>query len=418
MRPELARIIEEVTKYKSIDKEIIIDALESALLAAAKKKFGQKLDIEAHYNEELGEVELFQFKKVVEKVKDKDFEISLEEARKLDPEVQIGDDLGLKIDSSKLGRISAQMAKQVIIQKVREAEKEIIYSEYLERKHEIANGIVQRIEKDQIVVNLGKTEAVLPIQEKLPQETLKPRDRVRAYILDVKRTQKGPQIILSRTHPQFLVRLFEMEVPEINDGIVKIMGVARDPGSKAKIAVHSTDPEIDPVGACVGIRGYRIRSIVQELRGERIDIVIWDEEPAKFVRNALAPAKVIEITVDDDARTMEIIVPDDQLSLAIGKRGQNVKLASKLTGWKLDIKGKSIAKEPEKGLPKHIYKIEGLNEQEAALLFSKGIFSASELLELSVDELASTLEVDEEKAKEIRDRVEKGIAENSGGNNE
>jgi len=341
MEVKLNELIEEVVKEKGVDRKYIIKALEDALLRASKKHFGSHKDIEVRFNPELGELEVFQFKTVVEEVKDPDLEISLEEARKIDPECEIGDSLGIKLNLNELGRIAAQTAKQVIMQRVRDAESEVIYQEFKDKKGEIVSGVVQRIERGNIIVNLGKAEAVLPKKEQIPKEVYKRGDRIRAYVLDVQRTSGGYQIVLSRTHPNFLAKLFQLEVPEVADGTVKIMAVAREPGERAKVAVMSLDPDVDPVGACVGLRGSRVQNVVQELRGEKIDIIPWHEDPARFVCNALAPAKVSKIYINKSEKTMEIVVPDDQLSLAIGKGGQNVRLASKLVGWRIDIKSES-----------------------------------------------------------------------------
>jgi N utilization substance protein A len=341
MLVDLNRVIEQVGKDKGIGKEILVEALENALLSAAKKEFGPQREIEARYNEQLGEVELFQFKTVVEKVQNTYTEISVEDAHEIDPEAQIGDSLGIKMDSAAFGRIAAQTAKQVIIQKVRDAERDIIYNEFQERQGELVNGIVQRFERGNIVVDLGRTEAVILPRDQVPREAYRQGDRIRAYVMDIKKTPKGPQILLSRTHPGLLIKLFELEVPEISEGIVKIEAAAREPGGRAKIAVSSRDPDVDPVGACVGMKGSRVQAVVQELRGEKIDIVPYSEDAIRFVVNALAPAEVSDVNVDEENRTMEVLVADDQLSLAIGKRGQNVRLAAKLTGWKLDIKSES-----------------------------------------------------------------------------
>jgi N utilization substance protein A len=338
---DLNRVIEQVGKDKGIGKDILIEALENALLSAAKREFGPQREIEARYNEQLGEVELFQFKTVVEQVQNSYTEISLEDAREIDPEAQIGDSLGIKMDSASFGRIAAQTAKQVIIQKVRDAERDIIYNEFQERQGELVNGIVQRFERGNIIVDLGRTEAVLLPRDQVPREAYRQGDRIRAYVMDIKKTPKGPQILLSRTHPGLLIKLFELEVPEISEGIVKIEAAAREPGGRAKIAVSSRDPDVDPVGACVGMKGSRVQAVVQELRGEKIDIVPYSEDSVRFVVNALAPAEVSDVRVDEENRTMEILVADDQLSLAIGKRGQNVRLAAKISGWRLDIKSES-----------------------------------------------------------------------------
>ncbi|MEK7713473.1 MAG: transcription termination factor NusA [Deltaproteobacteria bacterium] len=350
---ELNRVLEQVGKDKGISKAILIDAIESAVLIAAKKKYGADKEIESHFNEELGEVELFQFKTVVADVVDPDNEVSHEKAVKEDPGVEVGDSLGMKLDASGFGRIAAQAAKQIIVQKLRDAERDNIYNEFRERKGEILNGIVKRFEHGDMIVDLGKTEAVLSQKEQVPGENYRPTERVRAYLVDVKKTSKGPNIILSRTHPGMVAKLFELEVPEIHEGIVKIKNVVREPGSRVKIAVVSEDRDIDPVGACVGMKGSRVQAVVQELKGEKIDIVEWVDDPARFVCNALSPAQIAKVIVHDAEKSMEVIVPDNQLSLAIGKRGQNVRLGAKLTGWKIDIfseSKKALAMEVEKSL--------------------------------------------------------------------
>ncbi len=401
MEIRLNELIEEVVKEKGVDRKYIIKALEDALLRASKKHFGSHKDIEVRFNPELGELEVFQFKTVVEEVKDPDLEISLEEARKIDPECEIGDSLGIKLNLNELGRIAAQTAKQVIMQRVRDAESEVIYQEFKDKKGEIVSGVVQRIERGNIIVNLGKAEAVLPKKEQIPKEVYKRGDRIRAYVLDVQRTSGGYQIILSRTHPNFLAKLFQLEVPEVADGTVKIMAVAREPGERAKVAVMSLDPDVDPVGACVGLRGSRVQNVVQELRGEKIDIIPWHEDPARFVCNALAPAKVSKIYINKSEKTMEIVVPDDQLSLAIGKGGQNVRLASKLVGWRIDIKSESKMEKLSQEIISKLQEIPGVGELIARLLYNEGFYSVEEVAEVEPEELAKILVVPLEKAKEI-----------------
>jgi transcription termination/antitermination protein NusA len=339
MFSDLAKVIEQVGRDKGIDKEVIVDAVKQAMLVAARKKYGTYREIEAQYNEELGEVELYEFKEVVTKevFVDEEVEITYEDAIKLDPGSQLGDSIGIKLESGDLGRIAAQTAKQIILQKVRDAEREIIFSEFEQRKGEVASGIARRVEKGAIVVDMGRTEAFIPPREQIPGEIFKPGDRVQGYLSEVRHTTRGPQIIMSRADERYLVKLFEMEVPEIYDGIVEIMAAAREPGQRAKIAVTTKDSAVDPVGACVGMKGSRVQNIVQELRGEKIDIVMWNEDVTRFACNALAPAEIAKVFLDEENKEMEIVVPDSQLSLAIGKRGQNVRLASKLTGWKLDI---------------------------------------------------------------------------------
>jgi len=343
MNLDLNKVIEQVGKDKGIDKEHIIEALEAAMLTASRKKYGVKKDIEAQFNPEVGEVELFQFKTVVEEVEDEDNEMTLAEGKVLDPDAEVGDSLGFKLPSSDFGRIAAQVAKQVIIQRVRDAERDMIYNEYKDRKGELLSGFVRRFEKGNLIVDLGKAEAILPYKEQMPRESYRMGDRIRCLVIDVKSETKGPQIFLSRANPQFMVKLFAMEVPEIYEGIVEVKGAAREPGVRSKIAVKSNDSQVDPVGACVGMKGSRVQSVVQELRGEKIDIVAWDEDVATYVCNALSPAEILRVIVDEGERSIEVVVPDDQLSLAIGKRGQNVRLAAMLVGWKIDITTDSTA---------------------------------------------------------------------------
>lgn len=340
---DLNKVIEQVGKDKGIGKEVIIEALEAAMLTASRKRFGIKKDIEAQYNPEVGEVELFQFKTVVEDVTDNDNELTLVEGQELDPDAELGDSLGIKLPSSEFGRIAAQTAKQVIIQRVRDAERDMIYNEYIDRRGELINGFVRRFEKSNVIIDLGKTEGVMPQKEQIPRESFRVGDRVRCYILDVRKETKGSQVVLSRVHPQFLVKLFAMEVPEIYEGIVEIKGAAREAGIRAKIAVISKDTQVDPVGACVGMKGSRVQSVVQELKGEKIDIVAWNEDIANYVCNALSPAEIVRVIVDEEQKFVEVVVPDDQLSLAIGKKGQNVKLASQLLGWNIDISTESTS---------------------------------------------------------------------------
>jgi N utilization substance protein A len=343
----LKHIIDQIVKEKSIDKAIVIEAIEQAVLSAANKKFRNTRNLEATFNYEKGEVELFEYVEVVEDVEDSYRQITLEEAQLEDPEVQIGDEIGMKLPSSEFSRIAAQTAKQVIIQRVREAERETIYNEFKDRVGELINGLVRRYEKGDLVIDLGRIEAVLSHKELAPREVYRQGDRIKALITDIRMTTKGPQILLSRTAPAMLAKLFEAEVPEVAEGIVDIINVVREPGSRAKIAVYSNDSDVDPVGACVGMRGSRVQNVVSELRGEKIDIIPWAEDIARFACNALSPAVVSKVYVEDENRSMEVIVPDDQLSLAIGKRGQNVRLAAKLTGWKIDIKSETRQAEAE-----------------------------------------------------------------------
>jgi transcription termination/antitermination protein NusA len=389
MFSDLSRMIEQVGKDKGIDKQVVIDAVVQGMLVAARKKYGTYREIEAQYNEETGEVELYEFKEVVkpEDFIDEEIEIVLDEARELNPDIQLNDSIGIKLEAPDLGRIAAQTAKQIITQRVRDAEREIIFNEFEQRKGEVASGIARRVERGAIVVDLGRTEAYIPPREQIPGEMYKPGDRLQGYISDVRQTTRGPQIIMSRASEQYLVKLFEMEVPEIYDGIVQIMAAAREPGARAKIAVYSKDPSVDPVGACVGMKGSRVQTIVQELRGEKIDIVPWDEDVTRFAVNALAPAEISRVFVDEANKEMEIVVPDNQLSLAIGKRGQNVRLAAKLTGWKLDILSESNASQKTAEAIFNLLLIPGMTETMAQNIFQSGFGSFSSIAAASTEDV-------------------------------
>jgi N utilization substance protein A len=400
---ELKRVIDQVSRDKGINKEVLISTLVEAIGSAAKKKLGLKKEIEVNYNEELGEIEVFEFKEVVDKVKDPNTQVSFEEGQKMDPECEIGDSLGIKMETSSFGRIAAQSAKQVIIQRMKDVERDIVFEDFKDRKGEVINGIIQRFDKGAAVINLGRTEAILPIAEQIPTETYKQGDRVRAYVLEVKKISKGPQIILSRTHPQFLAALFEMEVPEISQKIVRIINVVREPGSRSKIAVVSEDKDVDPVGACVGMKGNRVQYVVQELRGEKIDIIAWNPDPAKFVCNALAPAEIIRVIIDEVNRSMEVVVPDEQLSLAIGKRGQNVRLASRLTGWKIDVKSESKYTKSMRDGYQSLLQITGVGEATADSLYKGGYGSAKEVAESNVTELMQISGITSKKAEKLLD---------------
>lgn len=387
---DLSRVIEQVGKDRGIKKEIIIEALEQAVLSAAQKRFGVGAQLESHYNPENGEIELFQFKTVVEnedEIADPDMDIDLEAARQLDPEVNVGDDLGIKLDTPTFGRIDAQTAKQVIFQKVRDAERDIIFNEFIGRKGELISGIARRAERGNVVIDLGKTDALLPRSEIIPGETYKTGDRVQAYLSDVVMTPRGPQLYLTRTAPQFLIKLFEQEVPEVRDQIVEIRVAAREPGARAKIAVVSKDRDVDPVGACVGMKGVRVQAVIQELRGERIDIIPWNENHALFVKSALAPAEISSIKMDERNRAMEIMVEDNQLSLAIGKRGQNVRLAAKLTGWKLDIISKSKLQKRVADSVFNLQHIDGVTETLAQAIYQTGYLNVFQVAEAPVENL-------------------------------
>lgn len=398
---DLSGVISVVSKDKNLDKGIIIEALEQAVLHAARRDFGAEADLEATYNEETDDIDLFQFRTVVETVEDKAIEVDVNEALTLDPDSEIGDSIGIKLDTAKFGRIAAQSAKQIIVQKVREAERYQVYEEFKDRKGEIMSGYVRRFERREIIVDLGKTEAVIPIKEQMQGERFKVKDRIQGYVVDVKKASRGPQVVMSRAHNDFLSMLFEQHVTEIYDGIVEIKAVSRDPGLRSKIAVYSRDSTVDPVGACVGMKGARVQAIVNELNGEKVDIVTWENDPARLVCNALAPAIVNKVILDEETMSMEVVVSDDQLSLAIGRRGQNVRLAAHLTGWKLDIKSEARIEEQMEGVKAVLSSIEGLGDMHAGILVNEGIKTPAELGELTPRALVRLLNLDEEVAESV-----------------
>lgn len=399
MFQELNRVLEQVSRDKGIPKQAIIEAIETAFLTAARKKWGHLGELESHYNEELGEIELFQFKTVVENVENPNIEMELADAKKLDPEVTMGDVLGVKMDPSVFGRIAAQTAKQVIIQKVREAERNIIYEEYKDRVGEIITGIVRRFEKGDIIVDLGRTEAFVPRPEQVQSEGYKAGDRLQGYFLYLDKDGKGPAIVLSRKSPALVTQLFSMEVPEIAEGIVEIKAVAREPGIRSKIAVYSKDTDVDPVGACVGMKGSRVQSVVGELKGEKIDIVLWDQDPARFVCNAIAPAEVVKVIIREREHAMEVIVPDDQLSLAIGRRGQNVRLAAQVTGWNIDVYSESKIEEIAGRARAALGKILGVDESTAIILYSHSYRSIEDIAKADVEDFLQIPGIGEERLR-------------------
>ena len=410
MLSDLKRILDQISRDKGIDRQLLIDAIEEAVMSAAKKKYGQRRELEARYNDEIGEVELFQFRNVVEAVQDEQTEITLTEALALDPEVQLGDELGSKMDSvADLGRIAAQSAKQVIIQKMKDAECNVIYEMYKERKGDVVNGIVQRFERGNIIVNLGRTDAILPTKEQMPRKSYRQGDRIRALLLDVRQSSRDPQLVLSRTNDEFLTKLFAMEVPEIAEGIVKIMGVSREPGARAKIAVSSSESDVDPVGACVGMKGSRVQNVVQELQGERIDIVPWSPDPARYVSNALSPAQVSLVVVDEEKNTLLVVVPDDQLSLAIGRQGQNVRLAAALLGWRIDVKSEQkYAKFSEEGF-QSLLDVQGMDEKTAEAFYDAGFNSVQALAQAEVATVLAEVEsLDENRIARLIASAQKG----------
>ena len=397
----ITRVIEQVSRDKGISREVLVDTIEEALRSAARKKYGPKVDIEVKFNDEIGELEVFQFMEVVETVTDSEIEIDLEQGRKLDADCEIGDSLGSKIDALTFGRIAAQSAKQVIIQKMKDAEKDVIYNQFKNQKNEIINGIVQRFSKGDIIVNLGPTEAILPKTEQVSGEVYRRGDRVRACVIDVLQHSRGPQVILSRTHSNFLINLVKTEVPEISEGLVDIKGAVREPGVRAKIAVSSHDSDIDSVGACVGMKGARVQNVVQELKGEKIDIIPWHIDPAKFVCHALAPAEISRVIIDERRNSMEVVVPDGSLSIAIGRSGQNVRLASKLTGWRLDVISETKYSENMKKGYESLTRLPGVGISMADALYEHGFYSSKALSDAAPDDLIEIRGVSEEKAHEL-----------------
>jgi len=415
MEAKLDMVLEQVGRDKNIDKTVLVNALEQAILTAAKRTFGMNREMEAKFNAETGSVDLFLIVNVVDDDAIEGREISVEDAHKAGLEAELGDELlfqvfyrsedddrareqdekfgqliDLKNASKKFGRIAAQTAKQVIYQRVREAERDNVYNEFKDRKGEIISGVVRRFERGALVVDVGKAEAVLPMREQVPRESYRVGDTIKAYCLDIDRNARGPQVILSRTHKGLLEKLFEQEVPEIYEKIVRIESSAREPGARAKIAVSSRDRDVDPVGACVGMKGSRVQAVVQELRGEKIDIVPYDDDPARFVCNAIAPAEVSRVIIDAEGHRMELIVPDDKLSLAIGKKGQNVRLASQLTGWRIDIHSESKIYELERRAKEQIAQAidNAVDGNVADTLFKLGWRSVGELGRAAVEELA------------------------------
>ncbi|EKS30060.1 MAG: transcription termination/antitermination protein NusA [Afipia felis] len=406
---ELLQIADAVAREKSIDRSIVIAAMEDAIAKAARARYGSETDVHAEIDAKKGELRLSRHMLVVETVENAANQISLKDAQKANPTAQIGDTIADTLPPLEYGRIAAQSAKQVIVQKVREAERDRQYQEFKDRIGEIVNGIVKRVEYGSVIVDLGRGEAIVRRDEMLPREALRNGDRIRAYIFDVRRETRGPQIFLSRTHPQFMAKLFAQEVPEIYDGIVEIKAVARDPGSRAKIGVISRDSSVDPVGACVGMRGSRVQAVVNELQGEKIDIIPWSPDIATFVVNALAPAEVAKVVIDEDRERIEVVVPDTQLSLAIGRRGQNVRLASQLTGWDIDILTEQEESERRQADFENSTRVfmEALNVDEVVgqLLASEGFSSVEELALVDVRELSSIEGFDEETANELQSRA-------------
>src|SRR5208283_5077437 len=409
-RPELLQVADAVARDKNIDRDEVLEAMEQAIQKAGRSKYGQEYDIRAEIDRRNGEIRLLRFREVAEAVENEATQIAHAEAQRLNPEAEIGDFVTDPLPPIDFGRIAAQTAKQVIVQKVRDAERQRQFKEFKDRVGEIVNGLVKRVEFGNVVVDLGRAEAILRRDELLPRESFRQGERVRAYIYDVRQEVRGPQIFLSRTHPQFMAKLFAQEVPEIYDGIIEIKAVARDPGSRAKIAVISNDSGIDPVGACVGMRGSRVQAVVAELQGEKIDIIPWSQNTATFVVNALAPAEVSKVVMDEEAGRCEVVVPDDQLSLAIGRRGQNVRLASQLTRWDIDIltEAEESERRQEEFRRRSALFVEALDVDDviAGLLVTEGFTTIEELAFTPVDELASIEGFDEGVAGELIRRAE------------
>lgn len=410
---EILQIVEAVAREKGIQRESVIAALESAIQIAGRRKYGHDHEIRAEIDRKTGEVRLFREREIVDKVENYVTQISLADAREKDPDVELGGRVSDPLPPIDLGRVAAQTAKQVIVQKVREAEREKQYEDFKDRVGEIANGIVKRVEHGNVIVDFGSAEAVVLPDGQIRSEQFRTGDRIRAYIADVRRENKGPQIFLSRSHPMFMAKLFAQEVPEVYDGIIEIKAVARDPGSRAKIAVLSHDSNIDPVGSCVGVRGARVQAVINELQGEKVDIIPWSPEPANFVVNALVPAEVSKVVIDEEKKRIEVVVPDTQLSLAIGRRGQNVRLASQLTGWNIDVLSED---DESKRRTEEFHSItnefmEALNIEEvmAQLLASEGFTSIEEVAYVALKELASIEGFDEDIAEELQSRAKEAL---------
>jgi N utilization substance protein A len=436
MAEGLGMIVDQVAQEKGIDRRVLIETMEAAILKAAQAAFGPNRELEARYNQDTGNIDLFQYMTVVEQVGQPEREIALDVAQRHGLDADVGEDLGFQVfwhprdaerarqqdkefgsvldmkqARSAFGRIAAQTAKQVLLQRVRDAERDIIYNEYKDRQGQLIRGIVRRFEKGHnLIVDLGKTEGILPAREQTPRETYRPGDRIVAFVKNIDREARGPMIILSRQSPHLVEKLFEAEVPEIYESIVKIVGVAREPGSRSKIAVTSRDADVDPVGACVGIKGSRVQAVVQELRGEKIDIVPYDKDVARYIINAIQPAEVNRVIVDEANHRMELVVPDEKLSLAIGRKGQNVRLASQLTGWRLDIVSESKFRQMEDEAMTQLAEIDGMDDELAKNLFGLGFRALDEIAEAELGELASIEGVEDEKrAKELRAAAERAL---------
>lgn len=410
---ELGRMIETLGKDRGIDKRVVVRAIEQAFLVTARKKFGIQGEYETRYNDTEDEIEIYQYKNVVESVKDPIIEITINDARNLDSEVEVGDQLGIRIENPNFTRVDVQTARQIIFQKVRDAEREILFSDFKHREGELVTGIARRYERGNVIVDLGKSDAVLSRKELIPGENFKTGDRIQAYLSEVVMTNRGPEIRLSRTSPMYLVKLFEVEVPEILDGNIEIKSAAREPGQRAKIAVYTSDKEIDPVGACVGMKGSRVQNVVNELQGEKIDIVRWNSDIEQFARAALAPSEITNIQVDHESHSMDVVVEEEQLSLAIGRRGQNVRLAAMLTGYKINIISKTKLQEKIKKAVENLIQIATVSDARAQMLVQNGIMSIGDLAALDATNLSEILHCSEEDAKAILNETHSAIEQGS-----
>jgi len=406
---EIGRVIEALGKDRGIDRDVVIKAVEQAFLVTARKKYGIQGEYETRYNPEEDSIEIYQYKNVVDDVRDPIVEITVNDAHELDDEAEVGDQLGIRIENPNFTRVDVQTARQIIFQKVRDAEREILFAEYKDKVGELITGIARRYERGNIIVDLGKADAVLSRREVIPGETFKTGDRIQAFLSDVVMTNRGPEIRLSRTSPMFLVKLFEVEVPEIQDDTIIIKSAAREPGQRAKIAVISADKDIDPVGACVGMKGSRVQNVVNELQGEKIDIVKWSDDLDTFARAALAPADIGNIMIDHDEKQLDVVVEEDQLSLAIGRRGQNVRLAAMLSGYKVNIISKSKLQEKIHKSVENLLQVDGITDARAQVLVQGGVTAIGDVAVMEVETLSGLLEVSEDDAKEIIANTMKAI---------
>ncbi|MGL4722866.1 MAG: transcription termination factor NusA [Desulfovibrionaceae bacterium] len=416
MSSELKKALEQISKDRGVSKEELIQAIEDAVRMSALRKYGDDYDIEARYDEETGEVSLYQFKRVVNTVRNSAFEVSLEDAKTFEGSAEIGEDMGFPLPIEDMGRIAAQAAKQVLVQRMRDAEQQLIYNEFMHRRGDIVSGIVQRRDKNGWIINLGRTEALLPKGEQIPKEYINRGDKIQCLLLEVnKDTKMGAQLLLSRAHPEYIHALFKREVPEIEDGIIQVVSIVREPGIRAKVAVLSRDKDVDPIGACVGVRGFRIQSVMQEIDNERIDIVVWSADIATYARNALAPAVVLRVIPHEEENMLEVIVPDDQLSNAIGRRGQNVKLVSKLLSWKLDIYAENRYNVLSSS-QKIMEQLASVAEIHKEKLFSSGYSSLDDLIKASDEELLERLSVSKESVVNLRSAINLVLPASNGQN--